>query len=64
MTYTVIIECHQKTVASYTSDFIPRVGDTIVDRNKNIPMTVIEVGYFIPCNNETCMSVVVTVKWR
>ncbi len=64
MTYTVIVECNQEPVTSYTADFIPRVGDTIVDRNKNIPMTVTEVAYFIPCNGETSMSVVVKTKWR
>ena len=63
MTYAVIIECHQKTVASYTSDFIPRVGDTIVNRDNNIPLTVTDVVYFIPCTGETSMSVVVRTTW-
>lgn len=63
MTYTVIIECHQKPVASYTSDFIPRVGDTIIDRDNNIPLTVTDVAYFIPHTSETSMSVVVKTTW-
>lgn len=64
MEYTVLIECNQEPIASYTADFIPRVGDTIIDRNKMIPMVATEVGYFIPCNGETSMSVVVKTKWR
>lgn len=64
MTYTVLIECNDQIISSYTANFIPRVGDTIVDRCNNIPMTVTEVAYFIPCNNEACMSVVVKTRWR
>ena len=63
MTYTVIIECNQKTVASYTSDFIPRVGDTIIKRDNNIRLTVTDVAYFTPCTGETSMSVVVKTTW-
>ena len=64
MTYTVLVECNDKVVSSYTANFIPRVGDTIVDRRGNIPMIVTEVAYFIPCNNETTMSVVIKTVWR
>lgn len=64
MTYTVIVECNDKMVCSYTANFIPRVGDTMVDRQDKIPMIVTEVAYFIPCNNETSMSVVVKTRWR
>lgn len=63
MTYTVTIECNQKAVTRYTSDFIPRVGDTIVNRDNNIPLTVTDVAYFIPHTFETSMSVVVQTTW-
>jgi hypothetical protein len=63
MKFVVVIACHGRPQKTYTSDFLPRVGDTIVN-DTDIPCIVTEVIYNMPSENEDCISAVVNTEWR
>ena len=54
-----MITCNETPQEAYVSEFLPRVGDTIIG-SKGIPMKVIEVIYDININD----TAIVNTEWR
>lgn len=66
MKFVVMVVCNGKPWKSYVADFLPRVGDTIVD-DMDVPYVVTEVVYRLPekdTNGEYTVSAVVHTEWR
>ena len=63
MTFNVCIVCDGVPRASYSLDFLPRIGDTIIS-DTEIPYVVTEVAYYVPKSGQDSIEVVVYAKWR
>lgn len=59
MKFNIMIVCNGTPQETYVSEFLPRVGDTIIG-SKGIPMRVIEVIYDININDAAMVNTV----WR
>ena len=63
MTFSIYFVYDGIPTTSCASDFLPRIGDTIVS-NMEIPYLVTEVRYYTPKANEKSMAVIVYAERR
>lgn len=61
MTFCVAIMYRDKPFTSYTANFLPRVGDTVVD-DMDVMYIVTEVRYCIPKNDDKYITALVYVE--